>query len=234
MGLFDVFNKGKSAAPVRAALDEANDPGSDQGKINQLVEKILSVGLDGVGPYPSATKTAADALASAKGDTAQAINKITRRHVVGGGVGGIVTGMGGFVTMPIALPANVFEFYVQAARMVGAIATIRGYDVKQPNIRAAVLLTMVGSHSDEVLAKAGLATGGGRLANMAVGRLPRSAVMMINKAVGFRLLRTLGEGTFSRLGRAVPVVGGAVGGALDGYMMHRIADQAFKEFPKKA
>ncbi len=54
-----------------------------------------------------------------------------RLHVVGGVVGGFVTGLGGFVTMPVALPVNIAEFYVQATRMVGAIATLRGYDVQR-------------------------------------------------------------------------------------------------------
>jgi hypothetical protein len=30
--------------------------------------------------------------------------------------------VGGFITLPVALPVNVLEFYVQATRMVGAIA----------------------------------------------------------------------------------------------------------------
>ena len=71
--------------------------------------------------------------------------------------------------MPIALPANVLEFYVQATRMVGAIATLRGYDVQDPRIRTAVLLTLVGSKSDDVLKKAGMATGGGRVTSLALG-----------------------------------------------------------------
>ena len=35
------------------------------------------------------------------------------------GTGGFVTGFGGFVTMPIALPVNVAEFYFVATRMTG-------------------------------------------------------------------------------------------------------------------
>lgn len=234
MGIFDAFKLGhEDVTTTRAALDEANDPGAESGVINQFIEKILAVGLDGAGPYPSASAAAAKALKDTDGDAAQAINKVIRQHVVGGAAGGVATGVGGFVTMPVALPANILEFYVQAAHMVGAIAAIRGYDLSQPTIRTAVLLTMVGSNSDEVLKKAGIATGGGRLVNLAAGHLPRAALMIVNKAIGFRLLRTVGEGVLQRAGRAVPVLGGVVGGGIDGYMMKKIADQAVKEFPKK-
>ena len=233
MGLFDLLNPSTAGAgATRAALDEAAQAGGDQSAVTQMVEKLLAIGIDGAGGYASAAAVAQSALADAEGDRDQAVNRIIRQHVVTGGVGGIATSIGGFVTMPVALPVNLFEFYVQAARMVAAVAVVRGYDVADDTIRTAVLLTMVGSNSDEMLAKAGITTGSGRLASLAAGRLPRSAMMIINKAVGFRLLRSVGESTASRLGRAVPLLGGAVGGALDGYMMHHIAQQARQEFPR--
>ena len=156
---------------------------------------------------------------------------MARSHVITGGIGGFVTGLGGFVTMPIALPVNVFEFYVQATRMVGAIAHLRGYDVNQPRIRTAVLLTLIGSSADDVLAKAGLSTGGGRLTSLALKRLPPAALLVINKGVGFRLLRGVGEKVLAKLGRGIPLAGGVVGAGLDGYLMKKIADQASHEFP---
>ena len=233
MGLFDLLNPSTAGAgATRAALDEAAQAGGDQSAVTQMVEKLLAIGIDGAGGYASAAAVAQSALADAEGDRDQAVNRIIRQHVVTGGVGGIATSIGGFVTIPVALPVNLFEFYVQAARMVAAVAVVRGYDVADDTIRTAVLLTMVGSNSDEMLAKAGITTGSGRLASLAAGRLPRSAMMIINKAVGFRLLRSVGESTASRLGRAVPLLGGAVGGALDGYMMHHIAQQARQEFPR--
>jgi hypothetical protein len=35
----------------------------------------------------------------------------------------------------------------------------------------------------------------------------------------------------SKLGRGVPLAGGVVGAALDGYLMKQIADHARREFP---
>jgi hypothetical protein len=133
--------------------------------------------------------------------------------------------------MPVALPLNVVEFYVQATRMVGAIATLRGYDVNDPHVRTAVLLTLVGSDADEVLAKAGLATGSGRVVSYAARRLPPAGLLIVNKAIGFRLLRGVGEKAFAKLGRGVPLLGGFVGGGIDVWMMKRIADHAMREFP---
>jgi hypothetical protein len=55
--------------------------------------------------------------------------------------------------------------------------------------------------------------------------------MMINKAVGFRLMRGVSEKTLAGLGRGVPLAGGFVGGGIDGFMMKKIADHAIKELP---
>ncbi len=99
-------------------------------------------------------------------------------------------------------------------------------------MRTAVLLTLVGAKADEVLAKAGMATGGGAIAKLALGKLPPAALMVVNKAVGFRLMRGVFERVFSRFGRGVPFLGGVIGAVVDGWMMKRIAEQALVEFPR--
>ena len=235
MGIFDIL-KGQKADvnTTRSALDQANDPAADDSAITRRIENILQIGIDGRRPFDSATKIADETLTNSGGDVEKAINKIIRGHVTTGAAGGFVTSLGGFVTMPVAIPANLLEFYVQATRMVAAVAKLRGYDVKQPYVRTAILLTLVGSNSDEVLRKAGITTGTGRITSMALKNLPKPAMMMVNKAIGFRLLRSVGESTFAKLGRGVPILGGAVGGVMDGYMMNKIAEQALKEFPASA
>jgi len=235
MGLIDLFKPKRSEVKeTKSALEAANDETLDEGAasqaINTVVTMLLDIGLDGRGPIKSAAQVASTAKKE-KGSREEAINAIARGTMLSGGIGGFVTGVGGFFTMPVALPANVLEFYVQATRMVGAIAILRGHDINEPRIRTAVLLTLVGSKSDEVLKKAGMATGGGRIAELALRNVPPAALMVVNKAVGFRLMRGVGSKVLGRFGRGVPVAGGLVGGGIDAYMMKKIADHAMQEFP---
>jgi hypothetical protein len=110
---------------------------------------------------------------------------------------------------------------------------LRGYDVDDPQVRTAVLLTLIGSDADDVLAKAGLSTKSGRMVNrLASDQLPPAGLLMLNKAIGFRLLRGVGEKAFARFGRAIPFAGGLLGGGIDLWMMKRIADHAMQEFPQ--
>jgi hypothetical protein len=218
---------------VRKAEDRTParvEPGND-GAVARLVQILLDAGIDGLGPLKSAQEMAQIARVSSRSADA-AVAKVARNHVAKGGVGGFVTGVGGFLTMPIALPVNVVEFYIGATRMVAAIADLRGYDIDDPQVRTAVLLTLVGSDADDVLKKAGL-TGGtsGKMLGLAAGQLPPAGLLMLNKAIGFRILRGVGEKAFSRLGRGVPLAGGVLGGGVDMWMMKRIADHAMNEFP---
>jgi hypothetical protein len=227
-----------TAAQVRrtrsaGALERAaqHRDGGLSGAATRLVERLLDVGIDGKGPFDSAHEVAASALKRARGDVDQAVKVIVRDHRQLGAVGGFATGLGGFFTMVVALPANVLEFYLLATRMTAATAKVRGYDIDQPEIRSAILLTLTGADSDDLLKKAGLRVPGGRLSALATDRLPAPALMVLNKAVGFRLLGRIGQGTLARLGRAVPLVGGLVGAGIDVYMLHRIGRQAAREFP---
>lgn len=195
------------------------------------INRILTLGIDGLGPLDSVEQIVRKARTT-HDDPEQVIAALRSDHVKLAASGGFVTGVGGLITMPVALPANVVGFYVLAARMVSAVADVRGYDVHDPHTRTALSLTLIGADADQLLKKAGVA-GGGRMARIALDRVPKGAAMMINKGLGFRVATQLGSRMLGRLGRAVPLVGGAVGAGLDGYLMGRLVDHAREEFPPR-
>lgn len=196
-----------------------------------IVEKLLDVGIDGRGRFWSAQQVA-DSARSDHAGTTQAIDAVVRQHTRLVAAGGFVTGIGGFVTLPVALPANVVGFYALATRMTASVASLRGYELHLPGVRAAVMLTLVGADADDLLKKAGVVSTG-RLANLAAQRLPGPALMVLNKGIGFRLVSTVGRSALTRFGKGVPVVGGVLGAGVDVYLLRRIADQARREFPHR-
>ncbi len=230
-----MFGIGKdSKAEREGALDQARAGARERGGAAQaLVQKLIEVGIDGRSRFDSAQAVADQALREG-GDPERAVKAIVGRHLKLASASGFVTSLGGFVTMPVALPANITGFYVLATRMTAAIAAVRGHDIADRQIRTAVLLSLVGTDADEVLKKAGLVAPGGRLVALASQRLPGPALLVVNKAVGFRILTSAGRDVFARFGRAVPLVGGAFGAGLDAYLMSRLADHAKQEFPPAA
>ena len=96
-----------------------------------LIERLMDVGIDGRAPFDSARTVAGIAIAG-HSDAERSVDALVRSHLRLAAAGGFVTSVGGFVTLPIALPANVFGFYVVATRLVAGIASIRGYDIANP------------------------------------------------------------------------------------------------------
>ncbi len=199
---------------------------------NKLIERLLDLGIDGRGPFESA-QTIADCALSDHGDPERAIDAVIRSHIKFAAAGGFVTGLGGFFTLPLALPANVVEFYTVATRTVAAVASLRGYELHQQEVRSAILLTLIGADADDLLKRVGVMKTG-RLASLVNQRLPAPAVLALNKGIGFRLVGKVGKTALSRFGKGVPVVGGLVGAGLDVYLLRKIADHARREFPHSA
>ena len=100
----------------------SNDPGS---RAIQLVNKILAIGIEGLGPYKSASEVAEEALQH-HCNPEIAIERLIaahRRWVAGTG---FVLGLGGLASLPVAVPTDITTFYAMCARMSGAIAHIPG------------------------------------------------------------------------------------------------------------
>lgn len=228
MGIFDRFgrNEPQPTAPAQQLPAEGL-----AGSATRLVERLLDVGIDGKAQFDSA-RTVADNHRARQTSDEKAIDAVINDHLKLAAAGGFVTGLGGFVTLPVALPANVAGFYIIATRMAAAIAHLRGYDIQQREVRSAILLSLVGADSDDLLKKAGYASTG-RLSNLAAQRLPGPVLMAVNKGVGFRLLSQVGRKTFAKLGRGVPLIGGVIGAGLDGYMVKQIADHVRSELPRR-
>ena len=231
----EIFGKdvGRSHGPTDLAVaGEPDTTDSTAGTATRLIERLMDVGIDGRAPFDSARKVADVAIAG-HSNAESSIDALARSHLRLAAAGGFVTSLGGFVTLPIALPANVFGFYVVATRLVAGIAWVRGYDITKPEVRSAVLLALVGADADDLLKKAGYVSTG-PLANLAIQRLPGPVLMAVNKGIGFRLLTQVGKKSLTRFGKAVPLMGGVIGAGVDTFLLKRIADHARREFPPRS
>jgi hypothetical protein len=206
------------------------------GQANRAVESMVGafrdIGLDGKASFASAETVARRALADA-GNPDDAIRSVIRKHRRGTTAGGFLTGLGGFATLPLLLPTNIFEFYVQATRMVGAIAKIRGYDLGDQEVRARVLASLVGEESGEILDNVGLGPIAGAATRRVAKRLPKSPLSEVTKAIGVRLLRRFGLRSARLFGKAIPGLGGVIGAVSDRRQLGRIAQAAKSSFPER-
>jgi hypothetical protein len=195
-----------------------------------FVRQLARGGLDGIGPLAPAQEVADDALATHATPEA-AINEIIADHTRLAAVSGFVTSLGGFIVLPVAVPANLLGFYTLATRMVAAIAHVRGHDIALPETRVAVLTALTGDDIGKVLSHAGLVLPAGGVTMAWLRRMAPSVTTMVNKAIGFRLLVGTGQRALVRLGRAIPLAGGVIGGTVDVALIRSIARHARRAFP---
>jgi hypothetical protein len=71
---------------------------------------------------------------------------------------------------------------------------------------------------------------GTKLTTAAIERLSFETIKAINRAVGFRLVTKFGETGVINLGRAVPIVGGIIGGSFDSVTTNTVGNIARDTF----
>ncbi|MGX5653317.1 EcsC family protein [Geodermatophilus nigrescens] len=194
----------------------------------QLVDRLLTVGIDGFGPFKHADESAREAL---QGRTAEeAVRVLVRNHVGMAAAQGFVTNVGGLMTLPISLPANVGAAYLVQTHLAASIASVHGHDLHSEQMRSAVLLCLLGNAGTEVLKKAGV-TVGQKASTQLIKRIPVSVIREINKKAGFALVSKFGtKRAVVPLVKGVPIVGGVIGGGFDAVATRAVGAFAEKTF----
>ncbi|GAA1487634.1 EcsC family protein [Brachybacterium sacelli] len=235
MGIFSMLRRDETTRrTAREALKDARRGGDDSsgGALERMVTIIRDMGLDGKLTYSSAADVARRARRGrGRRRPEVAMRRIVRRHRRGVTVGGFLTGLGGFVTLPVLLPTNVVEFYVQSTRMVGAIAVVRGYDLEDQEVRVRVLASLLGEESGDVLKNVDLGPVSGAAARGVAGKLPATGQSQVASAIGGRLLRRFGLRSTRLFGKAIPGLGAILGALSDRAQLGRIATSARTSFP---
>ena len=134
----------------------------------------------------------------------------------------------------MTLPANITGQAILNARMAGAIAHLRGWDLQDELVRNSVLITIAGGTPGAVLAEFGV-TVARKSAEAAIRKLPVAIVREISKRVGFMLVAKYGaKRSVVTLSKLVPGFGGVVGGAVDAMFTRLAGRLARKSFPALA
>jgi len=179
----------------------------------QLVEQLLRLGIEGFGPFNSARESAQEAL---KGRTSeQAIKVLIRNHCLIAGSQGFVTNIGGFITMPVTLPANIGAAYLIQTHLAAAIAHVHGHDLDGEEVRTAILLCLLGNAGTEVVKQFGIKVGT-KYTMTLIRRIPMTVIHQINRKAGFALVAKYGTKRAAvTLAKGIPFVGGGIGGTMD-------------------
>lgn len=225
---------GDGTEPIAEETRTADEPDEKPNRLEKvgaaLVDQLMKVVDDGVGPL-TGSRAYAEARADSLGDPEKAARRIVNETTAMVGTAGFVTGLGGLIALPVTLPANITGQAVLNARMVGAIAHLRGWDLRDEIVRNAILITVAGGSPNAVLSGFGVKFGQ-KLAETAIKKLPIEVLRAINRKVGFMLVAKYGsKRSMITLTKMVPGVGGVVGGTVDAAFTRVVARVSKKAFP---
>ncbi|QQP87181.1 EcsC family protein [Entomomonas asaccharolytica] len=154
------------------------------------------------------------------------VNSLIRWQNTKAGTSGFIAGLGGLITMPVTIPANFASVLLIQIRMIAAIAYIGGYDLKDDQVKTLVYVSLCGSAAKEILKNAGIQLGTKLTVSMIQKYLTAEILKQINKAVGFRLITKAGSTGVINVGKAVPLIGGLIGGSFDLFTTNIIGNTA--------
>lgn len=158
-----------------------------------------------------------------------AAKKFTAVQIVKCGTSGFITGLGGLITLPVAIPANISSVIYVQLRMVACIAYMGGFNPADDAVRTMAYVCLTGQAATDILKRAGIQFGEKFTANL-LNKIPGAVLVKINQKVGFRFVTKFGEKGVINLGKVIPLVGGVIGGGLDVATTSVIAKNAFRFF----
>lgn len=194
----------------------------------QALDWAYEKAVNGIAGLDSASELASDYMKQSGSRKDQA-NSLIRWQNTKAGTSGFITGLGGLLTMPITIPANITSVMYVQIRMIAAIAHMGGHDLRNDRVKSLVYACLTGNAAKDILKDMGIVIGR-KISESLIKKISNETIKEINKKVGFRLLTKFGEKGVINLGKTVPILGGVIGATFDSVATNTIGNIARDTF----
>jgi hypothetical protein len=199
------------------------------GLTSSFVHQALDKAIAGVGPLPSAASAADKQLAEQHGDVERGIHEVIENHVRYAGAQGFLTNIGGLVTMAVTVPVNLSGLALIQCRMVAGIAHLRGYDLTDPRVRNAVLVSMLGEEAVQRLVGSQKIPAPPMALATAPAHDPTLDRVISAEVAADLVAKVAGKRVAGSAARRIPLLGGLVGAGADGFLTWQVGRYADRE-----
>lgn len=186
----------------------------ESSKMLQVLDWAYEKSLNGLPGTLSAEELAEEYLSKNNYNAIKASDSLINWQVGKCATSGFLTGLGGLITLPVAVPANISSVVYVQMRMIAAVAYIGGYNIKDDSVKSLVYMCLTGNAAIEIAKDIGIKIGT-KLTQSTIQKISFETIKRINQAVGFRLITKFGQKGIVNLGKAVPLIGGVIGGGVD-------------------
>ena len=145
-----------------------------------LLDSCYEKALEGVLPGERTVMELAEDYLAKSSSREKAIDNLIGYQTVLCGTNGFMTGLGGLLVLPVAIPANVAGVIYVQLRMIAAIAHINGYDIYSDQVRTIAYACLTGSSAANILKNMGIKISE-KMAVNALKRVPGAILIKINQ-----------------------------------------------------
>ncbi|MBO5520176.1 MAG: EcsC family protein, partial [Eubacterium sp.] len=183
----------------------------NEGMLLRILDTLYDKAQTGIPQISSSVTELAAQYMEGKDDPEKAARAMQRSQITKCTAAGLITGIGGIITLPVSIPANVSGVMYMQLRMISCTAKMAGFDPSDPTVRAYSYACFAGVSV----------------------RTPEQDLGSLREKAAARLLARAGEKGVLHLAKLIPVIGAGVNGALDLTATRTIADRAFRMFFQK-
>ena len=189
-----------------------------------ILHQLYPKAIEGLPTLGTPGATAAPYLRR-RGSLRTRAERLTQRHIALAGGTGFVTGLGGWLTMPVTLPADLAGVALLQLHMAASCAVLAGHDdltdeATRDTIVECLLKTDVDANTEEEEA-----------VNRVGVKLAERGIRFLVKQTGTWIASTAGKRLMAqRFARGIPLVGGAIGAVSDVYNTRVVAGHTLDTF----
>ena len=149
---------------------EQEEPLSEA-KAGKILDAVYEKILNGIPLVSRSVDEIADNYLSHHDTPEAAARSLARWQVAKCGTSGFLSGLGGIITLPVTIPANIGSVMYVQMRMIAAIAKMGGYDVNSDQVQTLVYMCLTGTTIADIVKDTGIQIGAKSL-TAAIKKIP--------------------------------------------------------------
>lgn len=210
---------------TRYSKNVTNDIVEKSGALAKLIDWMVENGQQGVNEYVEKLRSQNPGIS----DEALA-KKIVSRKSAKNGLVGAATGLGGLITLPVAIPVDLAVSWKIQIFMALSIAHVYGHNLKTADIKTDIYLILAGDAAKEGLKRLGIEVSKGVTKKAIEKHITREIMKKIWKIIPQKIITKAGEKSLTSFMKMVPLVGAPIGYIFDWTAAKTVGRTAIKYY----
>lgn len=159
--------------------------------------------------------------------------KIVTRKSFKNGLVGAATGIGGLITLPVTVPADLVGSWKIQITMALSVAYVYGHTNSTTDLKTDIFLILAGDSAKEALKRVGIEVGKSLTKKAVEKFITKELMKRITSLIGRKIITKAGEKSLTSFMKMVPFVGAPIGFIFDWAAARTVGHFAIKYYSGK-